>query len=244
MIRSDGRAPADLRPLVMERGWARHAEGSVLISMGQTRVLCCASVEEKVPPFLVGSGRGWVTGEYAMLPRSTHTRTTRERGSASGRSQEISRLIGRALRATIDLEALGPRTITLDCDVLQADGGTRTAAINGAMVALTDACHGLTSRGLAARPPIRDAVAAVSVGRVNGVSLLDLDYEEDSQADADFNIVMLSGGEFVELQATAERHSFSRELMDEILDMAAAGIQRIHAMQRQALAGQPASTGA
>jgi len=218
----------------MQRGWTRYAEGSVLITMGQTRVLCCASVEEKVPPFLVGTGRGWVTAEYAMLPRSTHTRTSRERGSGSGRSQEISRLIGRSLRATVDLEALGPRTITLDCDVLQADGGTRTAAINGAMVALTDACNGLKAAERLARWPLHDSVAAVSVGMVKGVAVLDLDYEEDSSADVDFNVVMLSGGDFVELQGTAERHPFSRLLMDQMLDLAASGIAQIRSVQQQA----------
>jgi ribonuclease PH len=221
----------------MERGYTRYAEGSVLVSMGETRVLCTASVEEKVPPFLLNTGRGWVTAEYAMLPRATHTRTSRERGSGSGRSQEISRLIGRSLRATIDLEKLGARTITLDCDVLQADGGTRTASINGAMVALTEACERLVKEGRISSSPLIDSVAAVSVGVIGGVPVLDLDYGEDSTAHVDFNVVMLGSGHFVEVQGTAERQAFSRAEMDRMLDLAAAGIGRIRAFQGEVLEG-------
>lgn len=235
MTRSEDRAPNALRDVDIARDWTAYAEGSVLITMGRTRVLCNATVEEKVPPFLAGTGRGWVTAEYAMLPRATHTRSSRERGSGSGRSQEISRLIGRALRATVNLEALGARTITLDCDVLQADGGTRTAAINGAMVALTDACQGLVRGGLLAASPLVNAVAAISVGIVEGTPLLDLDYFEDARADVDFNVVMLGSGELVELQGTAERHAFSRHQMNQMLDLAEQGINRLRDLQRAAL---------
>ena len=235
MTRASDRAADALRPVEILRGWTVHAEGSVLVSMGRTRVLCNATVEEKVPPFLMGTGRGWVTAEYAMLPRATHTRSSRERGSGSGRSQEISRLVGRALRATVDMAALGPRTITIDCDVLQADGGTRTAAINGAMVALTDAVSGLVRGGLLADSPLIDSVAAVSVGVVRGVPLLDLDYDEDSQADVDFNVVMLGSGELVELQGTGEKRSFSRLQMNEMLDLAERGIARLRALQSEAM---------
>ncbi|NDD30285.1 MAG: ribonuclease PH [Proteobacteria bacterium] len=234
MSRSEGRGNDGLRSITISRGWTVHAEGSVLISSGRTRVLCNASIEEKVPPFLVGTGRGWVTAEYAMLPRATHTRSSRERGSGSGRSQEISRLIGRALRATVDLEALGPRTITLDCDVLQADGGTRTAAINGAMVALEDACAWLVREGRLTASPLVDSVAAISVGIVGGVTLLDLDYEEDARADVDFNVVMLGTGAFVEVQGTGERAAFSRTQMDEMMGLAQQGIDAVRVLQRGA----------
>lgn len=236
--RTAGRAPDALRPLRITRGFTRHAEGSVLIEFGQTRVLCTASVEERVPPHKRGSGEGWVTAEYGMLPRATHTRSDREaaRGKQSGRTQEIQRLIGRSMRAVFDLAALGERTITLDCDVLQADGGTRTAAITGAFVAAQDAVNTLLARGLIAASPIRDAVAAVSVGIVQGTPLLDLEYVEDAGCDTDMNVVMTGSGGFVEVQGTAEGVPFSRIEMDRLLALAAKGIAELVAAQRAALA--------
>jgi ribonuclease PH len=238
LLRSAGRRPDELRLVTLERRFTRHAEGSVLAGFGHTRVLCTASVEEKAPPFLRGKGQGWVTAEYGMLPRSTHTRTDREaaRGKQSGRTQEIQRLIGRSLRAVTDLPALGERTIQIDCDVLQADGGTRTAAITGAFVALHDACSWLVARGLLPALPLRDHVAAVSVGVVAGVPVLDLDYAEDSGCDTDMNVVMTGAGGLVEVQGTAEGEPFSRTRLDALVDLAAAGIVRLVALQREALA--------
>jgi ribonuclease PH len=232
MARIDGRRPDELRPIRIHRSFTRYAEGSVLIECGHTRVLCTASVEEKVPPFLLNSGRGWVTAEYAMLPRATNTRTSRERPNVSGRSQEIQRLIARSLRAAVRLDALGARTITLDCDVLQADGGTRTAAITGAMVALQDAVAWLLERDLLTASPIERQVAAVSVGIVDGEPMLDLCYDEDSRAEVDFNVVMLDGGDLVEVQGTAEKGAFSRSLMNRMLDLAETGIGRLWEQQR------------
>ena len=232
--------PADsLRPIRIPRRFTRHAEGSVLVEFGETRVLCTASVEEKVPPFLKGKGSGWVTAEYGMLPRATHTRGRREaaEGKQSGRTQEIQRLIGRSLRAVTDLAALGERQVTLDCDVLQADGGTRCASITGAMVALADAVAGLKAKGLVAREPLRDFVAAVSVGLVDGEPRLDLDYQEDSSGDTDMNVVMTGTGGFVEIQGTAEGEPFTRAQMDALLALASKGIGELVAKQREALAG-------
>jgi ribonuclease PH len=237
-MRSHGRRPDQLRPLQLERGWTRHAEGSVLVSAGDTRVLCTASVEEGVPPFLKGKGRGWITAEYGMLPRSTNTRMRREaaEGSQSGRTHEIQRLVGRSLRAVADVAALGERTIRLDCDVLQADGGTRCASITGAWVALADALAALRAQGLLVGDPLRDHVAAVSVGLVDGVPLLDLDYGEDSACDTDMNVVMTGAGGFVEVQATAEGTPFTREQLDLLLELARGGIASLVAAQRAALA--------
>ena len=236
--RSFDRAAGDLRPVRFHRRYTMHAEGSVLVEMGHTRVLCTASVEEKVPPFLKGKGTGWVTAEYGMLPRATNTRSQREAaaGKQSGRTQEIQRLIGRSLRAVTDLAALGERQVTVDCDVLQADGGTRCASITGAMVALADAFAGLRSRGLLAADPIRDFVAAVSVGMVGGAPVLDLDYGEDSACGTDMNVVMTGSGRFVEVQGTAEGEPFTREEMARLLDLASAGIAQLVALQRKALA--------
>jgi len=236
-IRPSGRAPDALRPVRITRGFTRYAEGSVLVEFGETRVLCTASVEDKVPPFLRGAGRGWLTAEYGMLPRSTHTRTDREaaRGKQSGRTQEIQRLIGRSLRAVFDLERLGERTITLDCDVLQADGGTRTAAITGAFVAAHDAVAGLLACGALERTPVRDFVAAVSVGLYEGHAVLDLDYAEDSACDTDLNVVMTGAGGFVEVQGTAEGDPFTREQMDRLVDLATLGIRRLVDAQKAAL---------
>ncbi len=238
-IRPSGRAPDALRTVRIERGFTKHAEGSVLVEFGDTRVLCTASVEEKVPPFLRGLGRGWLTAEYGMLPRSTHTRSDREaaRGRQGGRTLEIQRLIGRSLRAVFDLERLGERTITLDCDVLQADGGTRTAAITGAFVAAHDAVARLLADGAFERTPVRDFVAAVSVGLYEGTAVLDLDYVEDSSCDTDLNVVMTGAGGFVEVQGTAEGEPFTREQMDTLLDLAAGGIRRLIELQKSALAG-------
>jgi ribonuclease PH len=236
--RSYDRSPSQLRPVKFTRRFTRHAEGSVLVEMGETRVLCTASVEEKVPPFLKGKGRGWVTAEYGMLPRATNTRGGREaaQGKQSGRTQEIQRLIGRSLRAVVDLAALGERQITLDCDVLQADGGTRCASITGAMVALADAVAGLRANGALAVDPIRDFVAAVSVGIVNGHPVLDLDYAEDSACGTDMNVVMTGAGHFVEVQGTAEGEPFSRVQMGALLDLASAGIGSLVQLQRESLA--------
>jgi ribonuclease PH len=226
-----------MRPVTIQRGYTRHAEGSVLVSFGDTKVLCTASVEEKVPPHKRGSGEGWVTAEYGMLPRATHTRGDREaaRGKQSGRTQEIQRLIGRSLRCVFDLAALGERSILIDCDVLQADGGTRTAAITGAFVAAQDAVNWLIAKGLLAKSPIKDAVAAVSVGIVDGTPLLDLEYTEDAACDTDMNVVMTGADGFVEVQGTAEGASFSRAEMDALLALAAKGIGELVAAQRAAL---------
>jgi ribonuclease PH len=226
------------------RGFTRHAEGSVLVSFGDTRVLCTASVEEKVPPHKRGSGEGWLTAEYGMLPRATHTRSDREaaRGKQSGRTQEIQRLIGRSLRCVFDLAALGERTVSLDCDVLQADGGTRTAAITGAFVAAHDAVAWLLAQGRIERSPIHDFVAAVSVGIVGGTPLLDLEYVEDAACDTDMNVVMTGAGGFVELQGTAEGATFSRAEMDALLALAAKGIGELVAAQRAALQAKLATS--
>ena len=235
--RTSGRAADQLRPVRITRGFTIHAEGSVLIEFGQTRVLCTASVEEKVPPHKRGSGEGWVTAVYGMLPRATHTRGDREaaRGKQSGRTQEIQRLIGRSLRAVFDLKKLGERTIHLDCDVLQADGGTRTAAITGAFVAAHDAVSWLVAQGKLARSPIRDFVAAISVGIVDGTPLLDLEYVEDVDCDTDMNVVMTGAGHFVEVQGTAEGVAFTRAEMDQLLRLAEKGIAELVTLQQQAL---------
>ena len=235
--RPGGRAPDQLRPVRITRGFTIHAEGSVLIEFGNTRVLCTASVEDKVPPHKRGSGEGWVTAEYGMLPRSTHTRSDREaaRGKQSGRTQEIQRLIGRSLRAVFDLKLLGERTIQLDCDVLQADGGTRTAAITGAWVAAQDAVARLLAGGQLAASPITGPVAAVSVGIVQGVPVLDLEYVEDVACDTDMNVVMTGSGGFVEVQGTAEGEPFSRAEMDALLALADKGIRELNALQRRSL---------
>ena len=237
MTRPSSREPDQLRPIAIERGFTRHAEGSVLIAFGDTRVICTASVEEGVPGFLKGRGQGWVTAEYGMLPRSTHTRTDREaaRGKQSGRTQEIQRLIGRSLRTVIDLEALGERTIKLDCDVIQADGGTRTASVTGAFVALHDAVAKLQERGALADSPIRDFVAAVSVGLYEGVPILDLDYTEDSRCDTDMNVVMTGSGGFIEVQGTAEGVPFSAAQMQALIALAQQGIAQLIAKQKAAL---------
>jgi len=236
-MRPSKRRPDELRPLRFTRGFTRHAEGSVLVEFGDTRVLCTASVEERVPPFLRGAGRGWITAEYGMLPRATSERTPREaaRGRQGGRTLEIQRLIGRSLRAAADLSALGERTITLDCDVLQADGGTRTAAISGAWVALSDAVAVLREEGLLATSPLIRQVAAVSVGIFQGAPVLDLDYAEDSSAETDMNLVMDDAGGIIEIQGTAEGQAFSRAELDMLLDLGSAGIERIMAAQRAAL---------
>ncbi|MCX7035496.1 MAG: ribonuclease PH [Proteobacteria bacterium] len=234
--RHDGRAPDDLRAVRFTRGFTRYAEGSVLVEFGNTRVLCTASIEEGVPGFLRGKGQGWVTAEYGMLPRATHTRGSREaaKGKQSGRTQEIQRLIGRSLRAALDLSALGERTVTLDCDVLQADGGTRTASVTGAYVALVDACAVLTQRrGIA--NPLHGQIAAISVGIVDGRPVLDLDYNEDSTAETDMNVVMNAGGGFIEVQGTAEGHPLRREELDQLLALAERGTQQLFELQRQAL---------
>ncbi len=235
--RPSGRARDALRPVRIVRGYTKHAEGSVLVEFGDTRVLCTASVEERVPPFLKDKGRGWVTAEYGMLPRATNTRTDREasRGRQSGRTLEIQRLIGRSLRAVSDLAALGPRTIQVDCDVLQADGGTRTASITGAFVAVHDAVEKLRAAGLVTGAPLRDFVAAVSVGVYRGEPVLDLDYAEDSACDTDMNVVMTGAGGFVELQGTAEGAPFTRAEMDALVGLAERGIRALIAQQRAAL---------
>jgi ribonuclease PH len=232
--RPDGRRPDELRPVALELGFQRHAEGSVLVKAGHTWVLCAASVEEKVPPFLVGQGKGWVTAEYAMLPRSTHTRSGRSPG---GRGQEIQRLIGRALRGAVDTRALGARQISLDCDVLNADGGTRTASITGAWLALALAVDGLKKKGLVAAdaPVLGEPLAAVSVGIIDGEPRLDLPYEEDSRADVDMNVVMTESGKLIEVQGTAEGASFTRAQMDQLIDLAALGIAELCKRQRAAL---------
>lgn len=237
MRRPSGRAPDQLREVKITRGFTRHAEGSVLIEFGDTRVLCTASIEDRVPPFLRGKGRGWVTAEYGMLPRATTERTGREaaRGRQGGRTLEIQRLIGRALRAVMDMQALGERTVTLDCDVLQADGGTRTASITGAYVALADACDWVEKRSGLARAPMHGQVAAVSVGIYEGTPVLDLDYAEDSQAETDLNVVMNERGGFVEVQGTAEGHAFERHELDAMLDLARSGIEQLTEAQNTVL---------
>jgi ribonuclease PH len=236
--RPSQRQADQLRELRITRNFTRHAEGSVLIEMGDTRVLCTASVEENVPPFLRGKGQGWVTAEYGMLPRSTHTRTAREaaKGKQTGRTQEIQRLIGRSLRAVTDLKALGERQVTLDCDVLQADGGTRCASITGAWVALYEACEKLVQAGKLASNPVTDHVAAISVGIVKGTPVLDLDYPEDSACDTDMNVVMTGRGGIVEVQGTAEGEPFTREQMNALMDLATAGVRRLVAAQVSTLA--------
>jgi ribonuclease PH len=236
-VRSGQRLAAQLRPVRITRGYTIHAEGSVLIEFGQTRVLCTASVEEKVPGHKKGSGEGWVTAEYGMLPRATHTRSDREaaRGKQSGRTQEIQRLIGRSMRAVFDLRRLGERTLHLDCDVIQADGGTRTAAITGAFVAAQDAINHLMAQGRLAESPIIDHVAAISVGIVQGTPLLDLEYVEDSACDTDMNVVMTGAGHYVEVQGTAEGAAFSRQEMNALLGLAEQGIAQLVALQRESL---------
>lgn len=236
-MRPSQRQSDELRPLSLTRGYTAHAEGSVLIQVGQTRVLCTASVETSVPPFLRGKGQGWVTAEYGMLPRATHTRSAREaaKGKQTGRTQEIQRLIGRSLRAVTDLTALGERQITLDCDVLQADGGTRCAAITGAWVALHDACAKLVAEGILPANPVREHVAAISVGIVDGTPVLDLDYTEDSNCDTDMNVIMTGSGGMVEIQGTAEGTPFSREELNALVDLAEAGIRQLVAAQTQAI---------
>jgi ribonuclease PH len=238
VTRPDGRKPDELRPVTIIRGWQRYAEGSALIAFGETKVLCAASVTEGVPRWRKGSGLGWVTAEYAMLPRATHTRSDREsvRGKIGGRTHEISRLIGRSLRAAIDLKALGENTVAIDCDVLQADGGTRTTAITGAYVALADAVEWLRARGALASPrPLKTSVAAVSVGVIDGEPRLDLSYEEDVAADTDMNVVCTGSGDFVEVQGTAEGEPFDRTTLDVLLDLGVAGCRQLADAQRAAL---------
>ena len=245
-MRPSGRALDELRPIRITRGFTRHAEGSVLVEFGDTRVLVTATVEDGVPSFLRGKGEGWVTAEYGMLPRATHTRSAREaaRGKQQGRTLEIQRLIGRSLRAVVDMRALGERTVTLDCDVLQADGGTRTASITGAYVALADAVDALLRRRAIAASPLHGQVAAVSVGICAGVPVVDLDYAEDSSAETDMNVVMNNGGGFIEVQGTAEGHAFRRHELDELLDLAAAACQRLFAVQAAVLAEPLPGSGA
>ncbi|KRV47736.1 ribonuclease PH [Wenjunlia vitaminophila] len=243
-VRTDGRSPDQLRPVSIERGWNKHAEGSVLVSFGDTRVLCTATVTEGVPRWRKGSGEGWVTAEYAMLPRSTNTRGDREsvRGKIGGRTHEISRLVGRSLRAVVDHRALGENTVVLDCDVLQADGGTRTAAITGAFVALADAVRWMQAHKVmkSKANPLVGTVSAISVGIVGGVPLLDLAYEEDVRAETDMNVICTGDGRFVEVQGTAEGAPFDRSELDLLLDLAVAGCSRLDALQQAALAGEPA----
>ena len=235
--RPSGRAPDELRPIRITRSFTRNPEGSVLIEFGETRVLCTASVEEGVPQFLRNTGSGWVTAEYGMLPRATHTRSRREAstGKQGGRTLEIQRLIGRSLRAVMDLKALGERTITLDCDVLQADGGTRTASITGSYIALVDAVNALIKKRVLRESPLHGQVAAVSVGIWSGIPVLDLDYKEDSEAETDMNVVMNNGGGFIEVQGTAEGHAFRRNELDELLNLAANGVGQLLAKQLEAL---------
>jgi len=237
-MRPSGREPDQMRPVIFTPNYTKHAEGSVLAEFGETRVLCTASVENRVPPWMRGAGHGWVTGEYGMLPRATHSRSGREaaRGKQGGRTMEIQRLIGRSLRAATDLDALGERTVTLDCDVLQADGGTRTAAISGAYVALLIAMQKLCKERKLKTNPVHGQIAAVSVGIYRGVPVLDLDYEEDSQAETDMNVVMNEAGRFVEVQGTAEGHAFTREELDTLLEMASAGVSEIREAQNAAIA--------
>lgn len=239
ITRADGRTPSELRPISFECGYTRYAEGSVLVSFGETRVLCNATVEDKVPPFLRGQGKGWVTAEYSMLPRATHSRSSREatRGKVGGRTHEIQRLIGRSLRAVVDLEKLGERSVLIDCDVLQADGGTRTASITGAYVALSLAINGLLVNGIIKDSPLTGSVSAISVGIVDGTALLDVDYSEDSTADVDMNYVMTGDGRFVEVQGTAEEVPFTVAEMDSLRDLAMAGCRQLTELQNGALQG-------
>lgn len=237
-MRPSGRQPDQLRPVRFTRNFTRHAEGSVLVEFGDTRVLCTATVETRVPPFLKGKGRGWVTAEYGMLPRSTHDRMAREaaRGKLGGRTMEIQRLIGRALRAVVDLDAMGERQIIVDCDVLQADGGTRTASISGGYVALRDAVHLCLKKGILKKDPVHGHLAAISVGIYKGVPVLDLDYDEDSQAETDMNLVMNEAGGVIEIQGTAEGHAFRRDELDAMLSLGEKGIGEIIALQQEILA--------
>ncbi|MDS1030478.1 ribonuclease PH [Bacillota bacterium LX-D] len=238
MGRNGGRHLDALRPVQIIRNYLQYAEGSCLISVGNTKVICTASIEDKVPPFLKGTNQGWITAEYAMLPRSTKTRTFREvtKGKASGRTQEIQRLVGRSLRSVVDLSVIGERTIWLDCDVLQADGGTRTAAVTGAFIALVDALQGMVQKKIIAELPVADFLAATSVGKVNGKLVLDLEYEEDSQAEVDMNVVMTAQGKIVEIQGTAEKSPFDRTELNKLLDLAQKGISELIALQRKTLA--------
>ncbi|OGP72881.1 MAG: ribonuclease PH [Deltaproteobacteria bacterium RBG_16_50_11] len=240
MKRSDGRGPQMLRPVKITRNYLKHAEGSVLIEMGDTKVICTASVEERVPPFLRNTGKGWVTAEYSMLPRATHTRTTRDSttGRASGRSYEIQRLIGRSLRSVTDLRGFGERSVWIDCDVIQADGGTRAASITGAYVALVDAFRKMVKDGLTEKVPVKDSVAAISVGKVDGTVLLDLNYEEDSKAEVDMNVVMTGQGKFVEIQGTAEGEAFTKKEMDGLTRLAQKGIGELTKIQKKSLEGK------
>jgi len=237
MKRSDGRGPETIRPVKITRNYMKHAEGSVLIEMGDTKVICSASIEERVPPFLRNTGKGWITAEYSMLPRSTHTRTSRDSltGRGNGRAFEIQRLIGRSLRSVTDLNGFGERTIWIDCDVIQADGGTRTASITGAYVALIDAFQKMLKDGLIEKNPVIGSVAAISVGKVDGKILLDLNYEEDSRADVDMNIVMTGDGMFVEIQGTAEEAAFTKKEMNELTRIAQKGIKVLTRIQRKVL---------
>ncbi len=241
MTRRDGRAPEDLRPVRLTRDYLRHAEGAVLVEVGATKVICTASVEDRLPLFLRGTGRGWITAEYGMLPRATQTRTAREAGRTGGRTHEIQRLIGRSLRAVVEHQKLGERTITVDCDVIQADGGTRTAAITGGFVALADCLRGLRDAGKLLVDPVRDLVAATSIGLVAGTPLLDLDYAEDSVAEVDMNVVMTGAGRFVELQGTAEQTPFDVAEPERLLALARRGVERLLALQRRALADRTTS---
>ncbi len=236
-MRKDGRRPDEVRPVKITPGFISTAEGSVLIEMGQTKVICTASVEDKVPQWLVGQGRGWITAEYGMLPRATHTRTMRESvvGRIGGRTHEIQRLIGRSLRSVVDLDSIGERTIWIDCDVIQADGGTRTASITGAYVALVQAMRFCVQNGIIEKNPVTEAIAAISVGIVDGTPMLDLCYEEDYRAELDMNVVMTEGGNFVEVQGTAEGSPFSRESLDTLLDLAAKGIRQLIKVQKEVL---------
>jgi len=233
--RLDGRGLAVLRPVKITRHYMKHAEGSVLIEIGDTKVICSASMEERVPPFLRNTGKGWVTAEYSMLPRSTHTRTPRDKGGGGGRAFEIQRLIGRSLRSVTDLTAFGERTIWIDCDVIQADGGTRTASITGAYVALVDAFRKMVKNGMIEKVPVKDSVAAISVGKVDGEALLDLNYEEDSKAEVDMNVVMTGSGKFVEIQGTAEGGVFTKKEMDELMIIAQNGIRVLTRIQKRSL---------
>jgi ribonuclease PH len=238
--RLDGRGPNALRPVKITRNYLKHAEGSALIEMGDTKVICSASVEERVPQFLRTTGKGWITAEYSMLPRSTHTRTSRDslKGRGDGRSFEIQRLIGRSLRSVTDLSLFGERTIWIDCDVIQADGGTRAASITGAYVALVDAFQKMVRNGMIEKVPVKDSVAAVSVGKVKGKALLDLNYEEDSRAEVDMNVVMTGSGKFVEVQGTAEEAVFTKSEMDELTNIAQKGIKELTRIQKKALEGK------
>jgi ribonuclease PH len=238
--RSDGRGPNVLRPVKITRNYLKHAEGSVLIEMGDTKVICSASVEQRVPQFLRNTGKGWITAEYSMLPRSTHTRTTRDsvKGRGSGRSFEIQRLIGRSLRSVTDLNGFGERSIWIDCDVVQADGGTRAASITGAYVALVDAFRKMIRSGMIEKVPVKDSVAAVSVGKVDGKMLLDLNYEEDSRAEVDMNVVMTGSEEFVEVQGTGEEAVFTKKEMDELTSIAQKGIKELTRIQKKSLEGK------